>query len=79
MRIEARQLLGDRIGHLRGMTKPRAVENGLSMLAVCEKVQAEDLTFVKGGLREDAGGDAMAEETKAYLERLRSQAKIIYQ
>lgn len=72
----AKELAGLNVG---GMTKPRAVENGLSMLAVCEKVQAEDLTFVKGGLREDAGGDAMAEETKAYLERLRSQAKIIYQ
>ena len=49
------------------------------MLAVCEKVQAEDLTFVKGGLRDEAGGDATAQEAKAYLERLRSQAKIIYQ
>lgn len=72
----AKELAGLNVG---GITKPRAVENGLSMLAVCEKVQAEDLTFVKGGLREDAGGDAMAAETKAYLERLRSQAKIIYQ
>ena len=34
---------------------------------------------VKGGLRDDVGGDAMERETKAFLERLRSQAKIIYQ
>lgn len=72
----AKELAGLNVG---GITKPRAVESGLSMLAVCEKVQAQDLTFVKGGLREDAGGDAMAQEAKAYMDRLRSQAKIIYQ
>jgi peptidyl-prolyl cis-trans isomerase SurA len=72
----AKELAGLNVG---GITKPRAVDGGLSMLAVCEKVQAEDLTFVKGGLRDDAGGDATAQEAKAYLERLRSQAKIIYQ
>ncbi|WP_297108982.1 SurA N-terminal domain-containing protein [uncultured Devosia sp.] len=72
----AKELAGLNVG---GISKPRAVETGLSMLAVCEKVQAEDLTFVKGGLREDAGGDALAKEAEAYLERLRSQAKIFYQ
>jgi peptidyl-prolyl cis-trans isomerase SurA len=61
-----------------GITRPRAVDGGLSMLAVCQKVQAEDLTFVKGGLREDVGGDAMKREADAYMARLRSQAKIIY-
>jgi len=72
----AKELAGLNVG---GITKPRAVESGLSMLAVCQKVQAEDLTFVKGGLRENAGGDATAAEAKAYLTRLRGQAKIIYQ
>ena len=72
----AKELAGLNVG---GITKPRAVENGLSMLAICEKVQAEDLTFVKGNLRDDVGGDALAKETQAYLERLRDQAKIIYQ
>jgi peptidyl-prolyl cis-trans isomerase SurA len=72
----ARELAGLNVG---GISKPRAVEAGLSMLAICEKVQAEDLTFVKGGLREDVGGDALAKEAEAYLERLRSQAKIFYQ
>ncbi|MCP8882575.1 SurA N-terminal domain-containing protein [Devosia sp. XJ19-1] len=72
----AKELAGLNVG---GITKPRAVASGLSMLAICEKVQAQDLTFVKGGLRDDVGGDAMERETKAFLERLRSQAKIIYQ
>lgn len=72
----AKELAGLNVG---GITKPRAVANGLSMLAVCQKVQAEDLTFVKGGLREDAGGDAMKREVESYLARLRSEAKIIYQ
>jgi len=72
----ARELAGLNVG---GISKPRAIEAGLSMLAICEKVQAEDLTFVKGGLREDVGGDALAKEAEAYLERLRSQAKIFYQ
>lgn len=72
----AKELAGLNVG---GISKPRAIETGLSMLAVCEKVQAEDLTFVKGGLREDVGGDALAKEAEAYLERLRSQAKIFYQ
>lgn len=71
----AKELAGLNVG---GISKPRVVETGVSMLAVCEKVQAEDLTFVKGDLREEAGGDAMQRETAAYLERLRSQAKIIY-
>lgn len=71
----ARELAGLNVG---GISKPRVVETGVSMLAVCEKVQAQDLTFVKGGLRDEAGGDAYAKEAAAYLERLRTQAKIIY-
>lgn len=70
----ARELAGLNVG---GITKPRAVESGLSMLAVCEKVQAQDLTFVKGGLREEAGAGAYEREAKAYLDRLRANAKII--
>lgn len=72
----AKELAGLNVG---GITRPRAVDGGLSMLAVCQKVQAEDLTFVKGGLRDDVGGDAMKREADAYMARLRSQAKIIYQ
>lgn len=72
----AKELAGLNVG---GITRPRAVDGGLSMLAICEKVQAEDLTFVKGGLRDEAGGDAVTQEAAAYLARLRSQAKIIQQ
>lgn len=71
----ARELAGLNVG---GITKPRAVENGLSMLAVCEKVQAEDLTFVKDELRNEAGAEAMQSEAEQYLATLRSQAKIVY-
>ncbi|NGP18971.1 peptidylprolyl isomerase [Devosia aurantiaca] len=71
----AKELAGLNVG---GISKPRVVETGVSMLAVCEKVQAQDLTFVKGGLREEAGGDALQREAAAYLDKLRAQAKIIY-
>ena len=70
----ARELAGLNVG---GITKPRATEAGLAMLAVCEKVQAQDLTFVKGGLRDEAGSGAYEREVKAYLDRLRANAKII--
>ncbi|SMQ62338.1 periplasmic chaperone for outer membrane proteins SurA [Devosia lucknowensis] len=72
----AKELAGLNVG---GISKPRAVANGLSMLAVCQKVQAQDLTFVKGGLRDEAGGEAVTSQAASYLERLRSEAKIIYQ
>ena len=71
----AKELAGLNIG---GITKPRVVENGVSMLAVCEKAQAEDLTFIKGDLRAEAGNNALEGQVSAYLENLRKQAKIIY-
>jgi len=71
----ARELAGLNVG---GITKPRAVENGLSMLAVCEKTQAEDLTFVKDELRNEAGAEAMQNQADEYLATLRKQAKIVY-
>ncbi|ODT70950.1 MAG: hypothetical protein ABS75_11085 [Pelagibacterium sp. SCN 63-23] len=70
----AKELAGLNVG---GITKPRATEGGLSMLAVCEKVQAEDLTFVKGGLREEVGGGALAKAAEDYLARLKANAKVI--
>lgn len=70
----ARELAGLNVG---GITKPRAIESGLSMLAVCEKVQAQDLTFVKSDLRNEVGSGAYEREVKAYLDRLRANAKII--
>jgi len=71
----AKELAGLNVG---GITKPRVVEAGVSMLAVCEKTQAEDLTFIKGDLRASAGNDALAGQQTSYMSDLRARAKIIY-
>ncbi len=71
----AKELAGLNVG---GITKPRVVEQGVSMLAVCEKTQADDLTFVKGELEAAAGNSALETRQKEYMANLRSQAKIIY-
>jgi peptidyl-prolyl cis-trans isomerase SurA len=55
------------------------VETGVSMLAVCSKTVAEDTTFIKGNLRQEAGTAALEGETEAYLKNLRGKAKIIYE
>lgn len=47
------------------------------MLAICEKAEAEDLTFLTEELRQEAGTDALQAEAEAYLGRLRSSATII--
>ncbi|MDB5615205.1 MAG: peptidylprolyl isomerase [Devosia sp.] len=70
----AKELAGLNVG---GITKPRAVETGLSMLAVCEKTQAEDLTFIKGDLRAEAGNTALGGQSETYMAELRKNAKII--
>lgn len=72
----AKELAGLNVG---GITKPRVVETGVSMLAVCSKAVAEDTTFIKGNLRQEAGNAALKGETEAYLKGLRSKAKIIYE
>jgi peptidyl-prolyl cis-trans isomerase SurA len=72
----AKELAGLNVG---GITKPRVVENGVSMLAVCSKAVAEDTTFIKGGLQQEAGSAALAAEVETYLARLRDSAKIIYE
>nr|WP_314260609.1 SurA N-terminal domain-containing protein [uncultured Devosia sp.] len=71
----AKELAGLNVG---GITKPRAVQTGLSMLAVCEKTQAEDLTFIKSDLRAEQGNSELTGQVQAYLEKLRAEAKIIY-
>ena len=71
----AKELAGLNVG---GITKPRVVESGVSMLAICEKTQAEDLTFIKSNLEAEAGSDALEGEIKAYLAQLRQNAKITY-
>jgi peptidyl-prolyl cis-trans isomerase SurA len=72
----AKELAGLNVG---GITKPRVVETGVSMLAVCSKAVAEDTTFVKSNLRQAAGNEQLATEQKAYLAELRQKAKIIYE
>lgn len=71
----AKELAGMNVG---GITKPRVVESGVSMLAICEKTQAEDLTFVKDDLRAEVGGSNLEKEAQAYMTQLRNSAKIIY-
>ncbi|KKC39684.1 hypothetical protein WH87_05925 [Devosia epidermidihirudinis] len=61
-----------------GITKPRVIETGVSMLAICQKTQAQDLTFIKGELRSQAGNQALTGQVANYLANLRKQAKIIY-
>lgn len=72
----AKELAGLNVG---GITKPRVVENGVSMLAVCSKSVAEDTTFIKSNLRAEAGNAQLKEATAAYLKELREKAKIIYE
>jgi peptidyl-prolyl cis-trans isomerase SurA len=62
-----------------GLTKPRVVETGVSMLAVCAKSVAEDTTFIKSNLRAEAGNAQMKTEVENYLKELRDKAKIIYE
>ena len=71
----AKELAGLNVG---GITKPRVIEAGVSMLAICEKTQAEDLTFIKGDLRAEQGNQALEGQVADYLANLRSRAKIIY-
>lgn len=71
----AKELAGLNVG---GITKPRVVESGVSMLAVCEKTQAEDLTFIKGDLRAEQGNQALEGKVASYMADLRARAKIIY-
>lgn len=72
----ANELAGLNVG---GITKPRVVENGVSMLAVCSKAVAEDTTFIKGGLQQEKGTAALQAEAEKYLAELRGKAKIIHE
>ena len=72
----AKELAGINVG---GITKPRVVEAGVSLRAVCSKAVAEDTTFIKSDLRQQAGSEALKAEAAAYLEELRSKARIVYE
>jgi peptidyl-prolyl cis-trans isomerase SurA len=62
-----------------GITKPRVVENGVSMLAVCSKAEARDVAFIKDNLRQEAGNDVLKTKTDEYLKQLRAKARIVYE
>ncbi len=70
----ASELAGLNVG---GITKPRVVENGVSMLAVCEKAVAQDTTFLKGQLRQQQGNEALTAQAKEHLDGLRAKAAIV--
>jgi peptidyl-prolyl cis-trans isomerase SurA len=72
----AKELAGLNVG---GITKPRVVETGVSMLAVCAKSVAQDTTFIKSNLRAEAGNAQLKGEIEKYLQGLRDKAKIIYE
>lgn len=72
----AKELAGLNVG---GITKPRVVENGVSMLAVCSKSEAKDTTFIKGNIQQSAGNDALKAEAAKYLKETKTKAKIIYE
>ena len=60
-----------------GITAPRVVENGVSMLAICSKTEARDLTFVTNQLRQEVGTSLLQEEADKYLAELRAKASIV--
>jgi peptidyl-prolyl cis-trans isomerase SurA len=60
-----------------GITKPRVVENGVSMLAVCSKEVSQDTTYIADDLRQNAGNGALKTETDKYLDELRARAQIV--
>ncbi len=60
-----------------GITRPRVTERGVSMLAVCEKAQANDLTFIREELRREAGQGETEAQAEAYLAELRRNGRIV--
>jgi peptidyl-prolyl cis-trans isomerase SurA len=71
----AKELAGLNVG---GITKPRVVANGVSMLAVCSKAEARDLTFIKDDIRNETGGDQLKTAADKYLADLKKKARIVY-
>ena len=72
----AKELAGLNVG---GISKPRTVEQGVSMLAVCSKSEAKDTTFIKSTIQAEAGNDALKAEATKYLKEVRQKAKIVYE
>lgn len=60
-----------------GITKPRVVEAGVSMLAVCSKSTSEDTTFVANTIRQETGNKGVQKEADKYLAELKAKAQIV--
>jgi peptidyl-prolyl cis-trans isomerase SurA len=60
-----------------GITKPRVVEGGVSMLAVCAKETSEDTTYLANNIRQETGTGAMQAEADKYLAELKAKAQIV--
>lgn len=69
----ARELAGLTVGQI---SSPRVVDGGVSMMAICEKAEARDLTFLTEQLRQEEGSGALQTEAEAYLQRLMAAANI---
>ncbi len=59
------------------LTAPRVVANGVSMLAVCSKTVARDVSFVTNEIRQEVGTEKLGEEAEKYLAELREKASIV--
>ncbi len=60
-----------------GITKPRVVGAGVSMLAVCAKSTSDDTTFIANDIRQQAGNTGLEAEARKYLEELKAKAQIV--
>ena len=60
-----------------GITKPRVVEGGVSMLAVCAKSTSEDTTYIANTIRQETGTKGMQAEADKYLAELKAKAQIV--
>lgn len=60
-----------------GITKPRVVEAGVSMLAVCAKSTSEDTTYIANNIRQETGNQGMQKEAEKYLAELKAKAQIV--
>ncbi len=60
-----------------GITKPRVVEGGVSMLAVCSKSTSEDTTYIANNIRQETGTKGMQAEADKYLAEIKAKAQIV--
>jgi peptidyl-prolyl cis-trans isomerase SurA len=69
----AKELAGLAVG---GITRPEVQQGGVVMLAICQKNQSNDLTFLTNQLRAEKGNDQLKSVTDKYLAELRAKATI---